>query len=98
MPEAQLRCGPIECNDTRGDGPIVMLVGGLLIGSSLWDKVVADLRSEFRCIIPALPWGAHRQAMQPGTDLSQACTVAELVERLRLEQVTLVETTAPWRG
>jgi pimeloyl-ACP methyl ester carboxylesterase len=95
MPEAQLHYGPIEYNDTGGDGPIVLLVGGLLIGSSLWDQVVAELRSEFRCIIPALPWGAHRQAMQPETDLSlagQARILTELVEHLRLEQVTLVES------
>lgn len=94
MPEVQLRCGPIEYNDTGGDGPIVLLLGGLLIGPSLWDEVVAELRSGFRCIVPALPWGAHRQPMQPGTDLSlagQARILADLVEHLCLEQVTLVE-------
>lgn len=94
MPEVQLRCGPIEYNDTGGDGPIVLLLGGLLIGPSVWDEVVAELRSEFRCIVPALPWGAHRQPMQPGTDLSlagQARILADLVEHLGFEQVTLVE-------
>jgi len=94
MPEAQLSCGPVTYHDTGGDGPIVLLVGGLLIGPSLWDEVVAELRSEFRCIVPTLPWGAHRQPMRPETDLSlagEARILAELVEHLRLEQVTLVE-------
>jgi len=94
MPEARLRCGLTEYSDTGGEGPIVLLVGGLLIGRSLWDEVVAELGSEFRCIVPALPWGAHRQPMLPGTDLSlagQARILAELIEHLRLDQVTLVE-------
>lgn len=94
MPEVRLQCGPIEYTDTGGDGPIVLLVGGLLIGPSVWDEVVAELRPEFRCIVPTLPWGAHRQPMRPGTDLSlagQARILAELVGHLRLEQVTLVE-------
>ena len=95
MPEARLHCGPIEYTDTGGDGPIVLLVGGLLIGPTVWDAVIEELRPEFRCIVPTLPWGAHSEPMQPETDLSlagQARILAELIEHLRLEQVTLVET------
>ena len=94
MPEVRLRCGPVEYTDTGGNGPVVLLVGGLLIGPSVWKEVVTELRPEFRCIVPALPWGTHRQPMLPGTDLSlagQARILAELVDDLRLDQVTLVE-------
>jgi pimeloyl-ACP methyl ester carboxylesterase len=94
LPEVRLRCGPVEYTDTGGTGPVVLLVGGLLIGPSVWEEVVAELRPEFRCIVPALPWGAHSQPMLPGTDLSlagQARILAELVDDLRLDQVTLVE-------
>jgi len=94
MPEVQLTAGPIEYSDTGGDGPVVVLIGGLAIGPSLWDGVVAALRGTHRVIVPTLPWGAHRKPMLPEADLSiagHARIVAAFLEALDLRDVTLVE-------
>ena len=94
MPQIDLTAGPIEYEDTGGDGPVVVLIGGLAIGPSLWDGVVEELRGAHRCIVPTLPWGAHRLPMHPDADLSlpgHARIVVELLERLDLRDVTLVE-------
>ena len=89
----ELSAGTIEYLDTGGDTPAVVLLGGLLMDASLWTDVVAELAGEHRCIAPTLPMGAHRQPMDPGADLSPrglARMVAELLERLDLDDVTLV--------
>jgi len=94
MAEVELTAGPIEYQDTGGDGPVVVLIGGLAIGPSLWAGVVGELRGTHRCIVPTLPWGAHRKPMRPDADLSlrgHAAIVAEFLERLELRDVTLVE-------
>ena len=65
-----LSAGTVEVQDTGGDGPVVVLIGGLAIGPSLWRGVVDDLRADHRCIVPTLPWGAHRIPMRPGADLT----------------------------
>jgi pimeloyl-ACP methyl ester carboxylesterase len=60
---------------------------------SLWRHVVADLRSDYRCVVPTLPLGGHRRPMRPDADLSPrgiARLVAEFLERLDLRDVTLV--------
>lgn len=94
MADVELAAGPIEYEDTGGDGPVVVLIGGLAIGPSLWRGVVAELRAEHRCIVPVLPWGAHRRPMRPDADLSlhgHARIVADFLDRLELCDVTLVE-------
>jgi pimeloyl-ACP methyl ester carboxylesterase len=61
---------------------------------SVWDPVVADLRRDHRCIVPTLPLGGHRKPMRRDADLSlsgYARMVAELLERLELSDVTLVQ-------
>ena len=61
---------------------------------SLWRHVVADLRSDYRCVVPTLPLGGHRRPMHPDADLSldgHARIVAEFLERLDLRDVTLVQ-------
>jgi pimeloyl-ACP methyl ester carboxylesterase len=91
--EIALSAGPIEYEDTGGDGPAVVLLSGLLMDSSLWEDVMAELAPAHRCIAPTLPLGAHRQPMRAEADLSprgQARLVAELLERLELDDVTLV--------
>jgi pimeloyl-ACP methyl ester carboxylesterase len=92
MPEVELSAGTIEYEDTGGGGPVVVLVHGLLMDGSLWRHVVADLRSEHRCVVPTLPLGGHRRPMRPDADLSlqgQAEILVELLERLDLQDVTL---------
>jgi pimeloyl-ACP methyl ester carboxylesterase len=93
MPEVELSSGTIDYEDSGGDGPVVVLVHGLIMDGSLWRHVIANLRRDFRCIAPTLPLGGHRHAMHPGADLSMrgiAELLGELLERLELERVTLV--------
>jgi pimeloyl-ACP methyl ester carboxylesterase len=90
-----LAAGPVEYIDTGGDGPVVVLLHGLLMDASLWDDVVADLAPAHRCVVPTLPLGAHRHAMAEDADLSMrgiAGLVAEFLERLDLDDVTIVGT------
>lgn len=91
--QVALSAGTIEYADTGGDGPPVVLLAGLLMDGSLWDDVVAVLAPGHRCIVPTLPLGAHRHAMREDADLSLhglAALVSELLERLGLDDVTLV--------
>ena len=37
-----------------------------MMTGSLWRDVVAELRADYRCILPTLPLGAHRTADAPG--------------------------------
>lgn len=99
MPEVRLDAGTIEYVDTGGDGPVVVLVHGVIMDSSLWRDVLADLRRDHRCILPTLPLGAHRAPMAADADLSlrgQARVLGEFLERLDLTGVTLVNND--WGG
>ena len=80
-------------SDTGGDGPVVVLLHGVLMGGSLWDTVVAGLRYRYRCIVPELPFGAHTTPMPDNADLSLAALaplIAEFLTELDLHHVTLV--------
>ncbi len=93
MSEVELSAGTIEYEDTGGGGAAVVLLHGLAMDGSLWRHVVADLRSDYRCVVPTLPLGGHRRPMRPDADLSPrgiARLVAEFLERLDLRDVTLV--------
>lgn len=94
MPEIELTAGTIEYEDTGGDGSTLLLLGGLIMDGSLWDPLVAELRGDHRCVVPTLPLGAHRKPMHRDADLSLAGfarMIAELLERLDLRDVTLVQ-------
>jgi pimeloyl-ACP methyl ester carboxylesterase len=94
MPEIELTAGTIEYEDTAGDGPVLVLLGGLVMDGSVWDPLVDDLRRDHRCVVPTLPLGAHRKAMHADADLSLqgfARMVAELLDRLDLDDVTVVQ-------
>ncbi len=93
MPEVELSPGTIDYEDTGGNGPIVVLLHGVAMDGSLWRHVVADLRSDYRCVVPTLPLGGHRRPMRPEADLSlrgMGRLLAEFLERLDLRDVTLV--------
>jgi len=93
MPEVELSAGMIDYEDTRGTGSAVVLLHGVVMDGTLWRKVVADLRPDYRCVVPTLPLGAHRRPMRWDADLSlrgQALLVAEFLERLDLRDVTIV--------
>jgi pimeloyl-ACP methyl ester carboxylesterase len=92
MPEIELSAGTIDYKDTGGDGPVLVFLHGLTIDSTVWRKVVPGL-SEYRCVLPTLPLGAHRRPMRPDADLSlrsMALLVGEFLEKLELDDVTLV--------
>jgi pimeloyl-ACP methyl ester carboxylesterase len=91
MPEVELRAGTIEYQDV-GAGPTVVLAHGLAMDGAQWRHVVADLRSDHRCLLPTLPLGAHRRPMRPDADLSLrglSHLLAEFLEVLDLRDVTL---------
>jgi pimeloyl-ACP methyl ester carboxylesterase len=90
--EIELAAGRIDYSDTGGDGPVLLLLHGLLMDASLWDDVAADLSLDHRCVAPTLPLGAHRHGMTAGADQSiegVASLVQELIERLDLHEVTV---------
>jgi pimeloyl-ACP methyl ester carboxylesterase len=92
MPEIQLSQGTVQYLD-QGSGPTIVLVHGLLVNGRVWEHVVPSLAANARCIVPDLPLGSHRLAMQEGADLSPlglASLIAHLIERLELDAVTLV--------
>jgi len=89
----ELSSGVIEYTDTGGNGPVLVLLHGLMMDASLWDAAIAGLSLDHRCLAPTLPLGAHRHPMRPDADLSLpgiARLVAEFMERLELDDVTLV--------
>jgi pimeloyl-ACP methyl ester carboxylesterase len=89
----ELSAGTIEYEDSGGDGPVIVLLAGLMMDASLWEDVIADLSPGHRCIAPTLPMGAHRHAMHADADLSPrglARLVWDLLDRLDLRDVTLV--------
>ncbi|MFD3626805.1 alpha/beta fold hydrolase [Streptomyces sp. NPDC058698] len=93
MPEIELSAGTVEYEDTAGEGPVVVLLHGLVHDSSVWRKVVAELRTDHRLLAPTLPYGSHRRPMTrpPTPDLVNEM-VAEFLDRLDLRDVTLVES------
>jgi len=91
--EIELSAGTVAYQDSGGDGPVLVLLHGLMMDASLWEGPSADLAADHRCIAPTLPLGAHRHPMHADADLSLpgvAQLVAELLERLDLREVTLV--------
>jgi pimeloyl-ACP methyl ester carboxylesterase len=93
MRDIELSAGPVEYVDTGGDGPVIVLLHGLMMDLSLWDQTIRDLSADHRCVAPTLPLGAHRLAMRADAQLSlpgQARLVEELLDRLELREVTLV--------
>jgi hypothetical protein len=93
MTEVELSAGSILSEDSGGQGPVVVLVpwaadDGLVLG---WGRGRAGAG---RWVGSAtLPLGAHRRPMPAEADLSlggQVRLLVEVLERLGLEEVTLV--------
>lgn len=87
-----LAAGPVEYDDL-GEGPVIVLVHGVLMDRSVWGSVVPLLAAHARVITPTLPLGAHRRAMNEDADLTmlgQVHLLADLLETLDLSDVTLV--------
>ena len=98
MRTIEVPAGVIEYDET-GSGPPVVLLHGLLMDHTLWDRVLPLRPEGFRYIRPVLPLGAHRRAMNPGADLTlpgQVQVVADILDALHLQDVTLVHSD--WGG
>jgi pimeloyl-ACP methyl ester carboxylesterase len=92
MPQIELPAGAVEYVDTGGGGPVLVMVHGLAMDGRQWRRVVAELESDYRCVLPTLPMGAHRLPMRPEADLSlrgMGRILADFLERLELRDVTL---------
>jgi pimeloyl-ACP methyl ester carboxylesterase len=99
MESVQLSSGTIDYEDSGGDGRSIVFAGGLIMDATLWQDVVARIEPGFRCVVPVLPLGGHRRAMDPDADLSLhaiADLLAEFIERLDLHDVILV--AVDWGG
>jgi pimeloyl-ACP methyl ester carboxylesterase len=92
MPEITLPQGTISYRDT-GEGPPVVFIHGLLVDGALWRKVTPLLDGTARSIVPDLPLGSHRTAMNADADITPrgvARLVGDFLAALDLEDVTLV--------
>jgi pimeloyl-ACP methyl ester carboxylesterase len=94
MSEITLPQGTIRYRDTGGGaGETIVLIHGVLVDGRLWRKVVPLLEGEHRVVVPDLPLGAHKTAMNASADqspLGVAKLVADFLEALDLKDVTLV--------
>jgi pimeloyl-ACP methyl ester carboxylesterase len=98
MRSVEIPAGVVQYDET-GSGPPVVLLHGLLMDHTVWDRVLPLLPGGFRYIRPVLPLGAHRRAMNPGADLTlagQVRLVAAFLDALDLVDVTLVHSD--WGG
>ena len=92
MPEIELSQGVVRYRE-QGTGAPIVLIHGLLVNGNIWDRLVPLLAAQGRCIVPDLPLGSHSLPMKKGADLSArglSRLIAEFMERLELEHVTLV--------
>jgi pimeloyl-ACP methyl ester carboxylesterase len=91
MPEIQVSQGTIQYRD-EGSGPPIVLIHGLLVNGRVWERLVPLLSERARVIVPDLPLGSHSRPMNADADLSAPALgdlIAELIERLELEDVTI---------
>ena len=87
-----LGAGTIHYRES-GSGPVIVFAHGLLVNGTLWRKVTPLLEDRFRCVVPDLPLGSHREPLKPDADLTPpgvAGIVADFMAALELEDVTLV--------
>ena len=99
MESIRLSGGTIDYEDSGGDGPVIVFSVGLLMDATLWHGVVDQLAPAHRCIVPILPLGGHRRAMDATANRSLhglADLLGEFLERLDLHDVTLV--AIDWGG
>jgi len=95
MPTVELDSGTIHYENTGpADGRPVVFIHGYAMGASLWRPLSARLAgSGLRCIAPTWPLGAHPEPMRRGADVTMtgvAAMIAELIQRLELDDVVLV--------
>jgi pimeloyl-ACP methyl ester carboxylesterase len=92
LQSVDLDAGTIHYRDS-GSGPVIVFAHGLLVNGTLWRRVTPLLKDRFRCVVPDLPLGSHREAMKPDADLTPpgvARILADFMAALDLQDVTLV--------
>jgi len=92
LKEVALPEGTIRYRDS-GSGPPIVFIHGLLVNGLLWQDVVSELEGRFRCVVPEMPLGSHRDALAADANLSPTGLgqlIHELVAALGLEDLTLV--------
>ncbi|MGB8946965.1 MAG: alpha/beta hydrolase [Streptomyces sp.] len=98
MARIELTAGPVEYEDTGGTGTPLVLLHGLVQDGSVWRYVVDELRDEFRCLVPTLPYGSHRVPLRPGAELTpmgMARLIGEFADALELgDDAVFVENDA----
>jgi len=89
---AELPAGTIEYRE-RGSGRPVVFVHGVGVNGDLWRAVAPALASDFRCIAPDWPLGAHSHPLREDADLSLpglGKIVADFLDALDLDDVVIV--------
>ncbi len=92
MKEIRLAQGPIRYRESGAGDPVV-LVHGLLVNGELWRDVIPLLARDHRVIAPDWPLGSQQLPLDPSADTTPvgiARLVADFIEALGLERVTLV--------
>ncbi len=51
MPHADLKAGRFHFHDSGGDAPAIVFAHGFLMDHEMWELQVAELLSEYRCIV-----------------------------------------------
>jgi pimeloyl-ACP methyl ester carboxylesterase len=88
----EVAAGPLRIYE-RGQGEPILFLHGLFANAVAWRKVVPLLAESFHCVTADWPFGSHSLPMNPEADLSPggiAATVADAIEALDLDGVTLV--------
>ena len=92
--EIELSCGPVRYVDRGQGSPTLVFLHGLTMDRRVWTQLIAILSSDFRCIAPTLPEGAHVIPTRKDFVLSPASLVGligEFIDQLRLHAPVLVE-------
>ena len=88
----ELPAGTIEYRE-RGSGRPIVFVHGVGVNGDLWRGVAPALATDFRCIAPDWPLGAHSHPLREDADLSLpglGKIVADFLDALDLDDVVIV--------
>lgn len=66
-----------------GQGPTALFVHGLLVNGHVWDPLIPRLSDRLRMVLPDLPLGGHRSALEPDADCSLEAHAARVVQLAR---------------
>ena len=67
MPEIELSHGTIHYRD-QGSGPVIVLIHGLLVNGTVWDRAIPNCPTAPAASSPIFPW-AHIGLRWPGTPI-----------------------------